>query len=58
VFDAFLHSFTTYRSLLIRIKDAYDTSLDDAMAAVFDNMHMHADLGMADPKMVRPHFVR
>lgn len=52
VFDAFLHSFTTYRSLLMRIKGVYDTALDDALASVFDNVHMQADLAMSEPKMV------
>lgn len=38
VFDAFLHSFTTYRSLLMRIKSEYDVALDDALASLYDNV--------------------
>lgn len=44
VFDAFLHSFTTYRSLLLRIKHEYDKGLDDALASVYDNVLMNAEL--------------
>lgn len=44
VFDAFLHSFTTYRSLLLRIKHEYDKALDDALASVYDNVLMNAEL--------------
>ncbi|KAF5834784.1 flagellar associated protein [Dunaliella salina] len=51
VFDAFLHSFTTYRSLLTRIKNEYDRSLDDALRSVFDNVHMQAELTTAQEQL-------
>uniref|UniRef100_A0A7S3QT28 Translin-associated factor X-interacting protein 1 N-terminal domain-containing protein n=1 Tax=Dunaliella tertiolecta TaxID=3047 RepID=A0A7S3QT28_DUNTE len=51
VFDAFLHSFTTYRSLLTRIKNEYDRSLDDALKSVFDNVHMQAELIAAQEQL-------
>lgn len=51
VFDAFLHSFTTYRSILMRIKHEYDGALDDALAAVYDNVHMRAELAGAEEMM-------
>jgi hypothetical protein len=52
VFDAFLHSFTTYRSLLMRIKSEYDAALDDALASVYDNVHMRAELAIAEERLV------
>ncbi len=52
VFDAFLHSFTTYRSILMRIKNEYDAALDDALASVYDNVHMRAELAAAEEMMV------
>ena len=51
VFDAFLHSFTTYRTLLMRIKHEYDGALDDALAAVYDNVHMRAELAGSEEMM-------
>ncbi|KAG2448875.1 hypothetical protein HYH02_006224 [Chlamydomonas schloesseri] len=51
VFDAFLHSFTTYRSLLLRIKQEYDVALDDALASLYDNVHMKAELAVVDERM-------
>lgn len=51
VFDAFLHSFTTYRSLLMRIKHEYDGALDDALAAVYDSVHMKAELAGSEETM-------
>lgn len=53
MFDAFLHSFTTYRSLLLRIKQEYDVALDDALASLYDNVHMKAELAVVDERMVR-----
>ena len=52
VFDAFLHSFTTYRSVLMRIKYEYDAALDDALASVYDNVHMRSELASAEEMMV------
>lgn len=52
VFDAFLHSFTTYRSILMRVKHEYDAALDDALASVYDNVHMRAELAAVDEMMV------
>lgn len=51
VFDAFLHSFTTYRTLLMRIKHEYDGALDDSLAAVYDNVHMKAELASSEEMM-------
>lgn len=53
VFDGFLHSFTTYRSLLTRIKGEYDRALDDALKSVFDHVHMQAELAASQEAMVR-----
>jgi hypothetical protein len=53
VFDAFMHSFTTYRDVLGRIKAAYDIALDDALVAAFDNAHIKAELAMSGKRMVR-----
>ena len=52
VFDAFLHSFTTYRSVLSRIKNEYDAALDDALASIYDNVHMRAEMASAEEMMV------
>ena len=52
VFDAFLHSFTTYRSMLMRIKYEYDAALDDALASVYDNVHMRSELASSEETMV------
>lgn len=52
VFDAFLHSFTTYRSLLLRIKQEYDVALDDALASLYDNVHMKAELAVVQERLV------
>mmetsp|Transcript_2185 Transcript_2185/g.3296 ORF Transcript_2185/g.3296 Transcript_2185/m.3296 type:complete len:272 (-) Transcript_2185:298-1113(-) len=51
VFDAFLHSFTTYRSLLLRVKQEYDVALDDALASLYDNVHMKAELEVRQERM-------
>ncbi|PNH07977.1 hypothetical protein TSOC_005506 [Tetrabaena socialis] len=51
VFDAFLHSFTTYRSLLLRVKQEYDVALDDALASLYDNVHMRAELAVVEERM-------
>eukprot|EP00798_Chlamydomonas_sp_ICE-L_P024113 gene24113-9688_t len=50
-FDAFINSFTTYRSLLMKIKREYDLALDDALAALYDNYNLHAQLDGAEEKM-------
>lgn len=39
-FEAFIHSFTTYRPLLLRIKAQYDAALDDALESMQENIHM------------------
>ncbi len=48
-----LHSFTTYRSLLLRIKQEYDVALDDGLSSLYDNVHMKAELAVVDERMVR-----
>jgi hypothetical protein len=42
-FEAFIHSFTTYRPLLLRIKSQYDAALDDALESAQENIHMRCD---------------
>ncbi|KAJ9528271.1 hypothetical protein QJQ45_014241, partial [Haematococcus lacustris] len=51
VFDAFLHSFSTYRSLLLRIKAVYDAALDDALASIYDSVHMRGELAIAEERL-------
>lgn len=52
VFDAFLHSFTTYRPLLMRVKSEYDAALDDALSSLYDNVHMKAQLAAFQKRLV------
>jgi len=40
----FLASMTTYRPLLMRIKAAYDTALDDALQSANDHAHLLLEL--------------
>ena len=44
VFEAFNHSFTTYRPLLLKIQGAYEEALQDALNSQADNIHMKAQL--------------
>ena len=44
VFEAFIHSFTTYRPLLLKIWGAYEEALQDALNSQADNIHMKAQL--------------
>ena len=44
VFEAFIHSFTTYRPLLLKIRGAYEEALQDALNSQADNIHMKAQL--------------
>jgi hypothetical protein len=36
----------------MRIKHEYDEALDDALASVYDNVHMRAELSAAEEMMV------
>lgn len=51
-FEAFIHSFTTYRPLLMKIKRAYDTALVDALQMLHDNVHMRAELAAQEQRQV------
>ena len=57
VFEAFIHSFTTYRPLLLGIKGAYEEALQDALASQADNIHMKAQLAVLHQRKVKPHLV-
>ena len=46
VFEAFIHSFTTYRPLLLKIRGAYEEALQDALSSQADNIHMKAQLAV------------
>lgn len=46
VFEAFIHSFTTYRPLLLKIRGAYEEALQDALNSQADNIHMKAQLSV------------
>lgn len=41
--------------MLMRIKHEYDAALDDALASVYDNVHMRAELASAEEMMVGMH---
>lgn len=53
VFEAFIHSFTTYRPLLLGIKGAYEEALQDALASQAENIHMKAQLAVLQQRKVR-----
>ncbi|KAF6253169.1 hypothetical protein COO60DRAFT_1670071 [Scenedesmus sp. NREL 46B-D3] len=46
VFHMFIASMTTYRPLLLRIKTAYDTALEDAAGSAYDHVHLQAELSL------------
>ena len=52
VFEAFIHSFTTYRPLLLGIKEAYEEALQDALASQAENIHMKAQLAVLQQRKV------
>eukprot|EP00873_Tetraselmis_striata_P044925 jgi/Tetstr1/465189/TSEL_000861.t1 len=52
-FEAFIHSFTTYRPLLLRIKAQYDAALDDALESMQENIHMRAELTVVEQRRLR-----
>lgn len=51
VFDAFLHSFTTYRPLLSKVKRVYDNALEDALDSIERNISMRAELAEVEMKL-------
>ncbi|KAL3144005.1 hypothetical protein ABBQ32_003813 [Trebouxia sp. C0010 RCD-2024] len=53
VFEAFIHSFTTYRPLLLKIRGAYEEALQDALACQADNIHMKAQLAALHQRKAR-----
>uniref|UniRef100_A0A7S1T9R7 Translin-associated factor X-interacting protein 1 N-terminal domain-containing protein n=1 Tax=Tetraselmis chuii TaxID=63592 RepID=A0A7S1T9R7_9CHLO len=52
-FEAFIHSFTTYRPLLLRIKSQYDAALDDALESAQENIHMRAELTVVEQRRLK-----
>lgn len=46
VFEAFIHSFTTYRPLLLKVRAAFEEALQDALSSQADNIHMKAQLAV------------
>jgi len=53
VFEAFIQAFATYRPLLRRIKDEYETVLDDGLRASHENVIMRAELAVAEQRKHR-----
>ena len=51
-FEAFIHSFTTYRPLLLKVKEAYEEALQDALSSQADNIHMKAQLAVLHQRKV------
>ncbi len=43
---------TTYQPVLLRIKQAYDQVLQDALESAFDNIHIREELSMEADRMV------
>lgn len=54
VFEAFIHSFTTYRPLLLKIRGAYEEALQDALNSQADNIHMKAQLAALHQRKAGP----
>uniref|UniRef100_A0A061S9K7 Flagellar associated protein n=2 Tax=Tetraselmis sp. GSL018 TaxID=582737 RepID=A0A061S9K7_9CHLO len=52
-FEAFIHSFTTYRPLLLRIKAQYDAALEDALQSSQEHVHMKAELAVVEQRRIR-----
>eukprot|EP00951_Prasinocladus_malaysianus_P004382 scaffold30748_cov43-Prasinocladus_malaysianus.AAC.5 len=52
-FEAFIHSFTTYRPLLLRIKAQYDVALEDALESAHENVHMKSELAVIEQRRLR-----
>ncbi len=52
VFEAFIHSFTTYRPLLLKVRAAYEKALQDALTSQADNIHMKAQLAVLHQRKV------
>ena len=52
MFEAFIHSFTTYRPLLLKIRAAFEEALHDALASQADNIHMKAQLAVLHERQV------
>ncbi len=52
VFEAFIHSFTTYRPLLLKVRAAYEEALQDALTSQADNIHMKAQLAVLHQRKV------
>eukprot|EP00878_Enallax_costatus_P041414 GHUV01048172.1.p1 GENE.GHUV01048172.1~~GHUV01048172.1.p1 ORF type:complete len:101 (+),score=15.27 GHUV01048172.1:249-551(+) len=47
-----ISSMTTYRPLLLRIKQAYEAALVDAIASAYDHVHLQAELSLMPHKHV------
>ena len=52
VFEAFIHSFTTYRPLLLKVRAAYEEALQDGLTSQADNIHMKAQLAVLHQRKV------
>jgi hypothetical protein len=48
----FIASMTTYRPLLLRIKQAYDTALEDAAGSAYDHVHLQTELSLMPQRHV------
>ena len=57
VFEAFIHSFTTYRPLLLKIRGAYEEALQDALNSQADNIHMKAQLAALNQRKAGPKLI-
>ena len=53
VFEAFIHSFTTYRPLLLKVRQAFEEALEDALSSQADNIHMKAQLAALHQRKAR-----
>jgi hypothetical protein len=52
LFHMFIASMTTYRPLLLRIKQAYDTALEDAAGSAYDHVHLQTELSLMPQRHV------
>jgi hypothetical protein len=53
----FIASMTTYRPLLLRIKQAYDTALEDAAGSAYDHVHLQTELSLMPQRHVSAIYV-
>lgn len=53
VFETLINSMTTYKPVLQRIRNQYDTALDEALKTTYEHIHMRAEIAIADSKQAR-----